>query len=93
MSGSDDAGDETASPPDREAVLAMLADAVDEAHRKVEKGRVRDAENEKVRQGWIRALAQVCNQYRKLKRDEDLEEMNERLERLEKKAGRGGRDP
>jgi hypothetical protein len=85
MTDSDGAG---ADPvPERDAVLAMLGDAVSEAHRKVESGRVRDADNEKVRQGWIRALAYCAGQYRQLKRDEELEEMAERLAELEKRAG------
>jgi len=54
--------------------LALLEEDIREAHRKVENGRVRDAENEKVRQGWIRALAYAANSYRQLKRDEDLED-------------------
>lgn len=83
----DSGSDGTDPVPERNAVLAMLGDAVSEAHRKVESGRVRDADNEKVRQGWIRALAYCAGQYRQLKRDEELEEIAERLAELEKRAG------
>lgn len=83
--------DDAPTPPDRDDVLAMLDEAIEEAHRKVTSGRVRDAENEKVRQGWIRALGYAVGQYRQLKRDKDLDEMKERLERLEEQADGGGR--
>lgn len=71
---------------DREEILDLLEDGIREAHRKVENGRVRDAENERVRQGWIRTLAYIGNAYRQLLRDEDLEEMNRRLTELEERA-------
>jgi hypothetical protein len=87
----DVAGD---GPPDpfaeaagREEILALLEDAVREAHRKVESGRVYDAENEQVRIKWIRTLAYAAGQYRQLLKDKDLEEFNERLERIEARHG------
>jgi hypothetical protein len=85
-----------ASPPargepserdDYDAMLETLDTAIEEARRKIESGRVYDAENEKVRQGWIRALAYAVNVRRQVTTDRDLEELTERLERLE--AGRG----
>ncbi|ADJ16956.1 hypothetical protein [Halalkalicoccus jeotgali] len=71
--------------PDRAEVISLLEDGISEAHRKVTAGRVRDAENEKVRQGWIRQLAYACGQYRQLKKDQDLEELAERVEQLEER--------
>lgn len=68
---------------DRDDVLHLLEDAIDEAHRKVEKGRVYDAENERVRQKWIRTLAYTANVYRQTLKDRDLEEMRERIDELE----------
>lgn len=103
MSGTDAASDDDEtvalepSAADRDEVLALLEDGIREAHRKVTSGRVRDAENEKVRQGWIRVLAYSANQYRQLKADKDLEQMREDLEALEREvrddhdAGDGGR--
>ena len=70
----------------REGLLELLDAAALEAHRKVDSGRVRDAENEKVRQGWIRALGYVAGQYRQLERDRELEELAERVARLEREA-------
>jgi hypothetical protein len=69
--------------PEREEILELLEDGVREAHRKVKEGRVYDAENEKVRIKWIRALAYAANVHRQLQNDKDLEELSERLEELE----------
>jgi len=57
--------------------------AIEEARRKVENGRVYDAENEKVRIKWIRALAYAVNVRRQVTNDRDLEELGERIEALE----------
>ena len=67
----------------RDAVLDLLEDGIQEAHRKVEQGRVYDAENEKVRIKWIRALAYATNVYRQTLKDRELEQMRDRLEELE----------
>ena len=75
----------------RDAVLDLLEDGIQEAHRKVEQGRVYDAENEKVRIKWIRALGYAVNVYRQTLKDKELEEMKERLNRLEA-AQEGSRD-
>jgi len=56
-----DLADEMDTVPSREAIVRTLADAISEAHRKVENGRVRNAENEQVRQDWIRTLAYAAN--------------------------------
>lgn len=83
MTGSDDHPDVAPDPADRDAMLAYLEDAIEEAHRKVDSGRVYDSENEKVRIKWIRGLAYAVGQYRQVLRDKELEELNERLEALE----------
>ena len=67
---------------DRDEVLALVEDGLREAHRKVESGRVYDPENEKVRQGWLRTLGYLANQYRQLRRDEDLEQMRQEIDDL-----------
>jgi len=67
---------------ERSAILDLLEDGIREAHRKVESGRVYDAENEKVRQQWIRTLAYAVNAYRQLKKDRDLEELAAEVEQL-----------
>lgn len=68
---------------DRSTVLHLLEDAIHESHRKVESGRVYDAENERVRQKWIRTLAYTANIYRQTLKDRELEEMRERIDDLE----------
>ena len=81
--GADDELSQLAMAADREEMLELLEDGIREAHQKVESGRVYDAENEKVRIQWVRALAYAVGQYRQLVKDKDIEEMNERLDRLE----------
>jgi hypothetical protein len=71
------------SLPERDEILALLEDGIEEAHRKVKDGRVYDAENEKVRIKWIRALAYAANVHRQIQNDRDLEELSRRLEQLE----------
>jgi hypothetical protein len=70
-------------PADRDDVLQLLEDAIQEAHRKIDTGRVYDAENERVRQKWIRTLAYTANVYRQTLKDRELEEMRDRLDDLE----------
>lgn len=72
---------------DYEAMLDTLDVAIEEARRKVENGRVYDAENEKVRIKWIRALAYAVNVRRQVTNDRDLEELGERIEALEESHG------
>jgi len=76
----DDVGAET---DDYEEMLATLDVAIAEAQRKIESGRVYDAENEKVRIKWIRALAYAVNVRRQVTTDRDLEELTDRIEQLE----------
>lgn len=74
--------------PGRDEILELLEDGIREAHRKVKDGRVYDAENEKVRIKWIRALAYSANVHRQLQNDRDLEELNQRLDELEEEKDR-----
>lgn len=82
------AGTEETDGPDLavdqyDQMLETLDTAINEAARKVESGRVYDAENEKVRIKWIRALAYAVNVRRQVQNDRDLEAVADRLERLE----------
>ena len=63
-------------------MLDTLDAAIEEAQRKVESGRVYDAENEKVRIKWIRALAYTVNVRRQVANDRDLEELADEIEQL-----------
>lgn len=84
MSDDASAGATEDAPPadDYEQMLAHLDTAIEEARRKVESGRVYNAENEKVRIKWIRALAYAVNVRRQVTNDRDLEELAEEVERL-----------
>ncbi|WP_158853802.1 hypothetical protein [Halorhabdus sp. CUG00001] len=83
MSEADNASAGAGELPNRDEILDLLEDGIREAHRKVKEGRVYDAENEKVRIKWIRALAYAANVHRQMQNDRDLEELSERLEALE----------
>jgi hypothetical protein len=67
---------------DYEQMIDDLDAAISEAREKVESGRVYDAENERVRQGWIRVLAYATNVRRQVTSDRDLEELAEEVEAL-----------
>ncbi len=75
--------------PDRYEVGALIVGSMREAHEKVNNGRVRDRNNEKVRQSWHRVLIAGSKEYRQLLNDLELEEMKQRLDEIE--AGSGGR--
>jgi len=66
-----------------EKMLDTLDVAIDEAKYKIENGRVRSPENEKVRIKWVRALAYALNVRRQIAHDRDLEELAEKMDALE----------
>lgn len=72
-------------------LLATLDVLEKETLRKVESGRVYDAENERVRIKWIRITKDVIAEKRKVLADRDLQELTERIEQLEaqREAGHG----
>jgi hypothetical protein len=67
-------------------MLDTLDVAIDEACRKIENGRVRDEEKEKVRIKWVRALAYAVNVRRQVANDRDLEALAEEIEELKADA-------
>lgn len=68
---------------ERQSVKDALATAREELVRKIESGRVRDAEYESVRIKRARALAYVCNVELRAIEASTLEELSERLDRIE----------
>jgi len=68
-------------------LLATLDMLENEALRKVESGRVYDAENERVRIKWIRITKDVIAEKRKVMADRDLQELAERIEAIEEARG------
>lgn len=75
------------APPDRDALLRQLEASLRELRRKVEKGRVYDAETERVRIKWARALAYTVNVYRQVLNDRDLDDLEERVDEIQAQVG------
>lgn len=71
------------STTDYSEMLSRLDIAIDEATRKIEKGRVRDEEKEKVRVKQWKALGYLLNVRRQITAEKDKQELAERIEELE----------
>jgi len=87
MTANSNSGNGSTDEPDlptRNDVLDGLSVAINEAREKIESGRIRDPENEKVRIQWIQALSRASSEYRKVLNDrDDLDDLRERVEVLE----------
>jgi hypothetical protein len=82
-SRADAAGDGAAvATAEYDAMLDDLDTAIAEARRKIEEGRVRDPDREKVRIKWVRALAYAVNVRRQVANDRDLEALAEEIDEL-----------
>lgn len=77
---------------DYDAMLEDLDVAIQEARDKIENGRVRDPEREKVRIKWVRALAYAVNVRRQVANDRDLEELAQQVEELKADGDHGDDD-
>jgi len=77
----------TEQTTDYDKMLETLDVAIEEAERKIENGRVRSPENEKVRIKWVRALAYSLNVRRQIANDRDLEELAAEVEALKEEQG------
>lgn len=86
-------GDAPEQTLDREDVLALLEDALEESHRKVTSGRVYDRDNELTRIKWIRSLAYVANQWSGVRDDRDLDRLADVVEELEERVDDGDAVP
>ena len=82
--------DDSDGPDEYDKMLETLDTAIEEAHRKVDSGRVYDNENERTRIKWVRCLAYAVNVRRQVTNDRDLQDLAERIEALEA-AQEGGR--
>ena len=67
---------------ERDIILSKLHDAIDYLHDKSMKGRIHDANNEKVRIQWFKTLAYACSIYNQIKRDAELDELKEEMEAI-----------
>jgi hypothetical protein len=72
----------TEQTTDYEKMLDTVDVAIEEAKYKIENGRVRSPENEKVRIKWVRALAYALNVRRQIANDRDLEELAAEVDAL-----------
>jgi hypothetical protein len=66
----------------REGLLYRLDEVIQYLYEKAMKGRIREAENEKVRVQWFKTLLHACNTYNQIKKDVDLEELEAKIEKL-----------
>jgi hypothetical protein len=70
-----------------DAMLSVLDTSIREITEKIESGRIRDPENEKVRIKWHRALGYMVRTKREVVKDATLEELAERIDQLEEQEG------
>lgn len=67
---------------DHDAMMRQLDSAIDEITEKIEDGRIRDAEKEKVRIQYHRALGYLIRTKKKVLEDKTLTELAEEVEEL-----------
>jgi len=72
----------TVDTADYDEMLETLDVAIAEARRKIETGRIRDPEREKVRCKQWRSLGYLINVRRQVANDRDLQELAEEIEAL-----------
>ena len=70
------------STADYDEMLARLDVAIDEAQYKIEQGRIRDPQIEKVRVKQWKALGYLINVRRQVAQDRDLQALAEQVEQL-----------
>lgn len=87
-----DTGENTPAVTDYEEMLDTIDVAIEEARRKIETGRVRNPEHEKVRCKQWKTLGYLINVRRQVANDRDLAELSERVEALEDQQEPGLKD-
>jgi|GEM_PF-1520369 hypothetical protein len=68
---------------EREEVLALLAETIEATHERIDDFEATSADEQELLIKWIRALGYLTGQYRKLLKDEDLDELRETADLLE----------
>lgn len=68
---------------DREALLKLLTSAIDSLRFKIEKGRIRDIQNEKLRLEQLRVLFYGCAVTNAVLKEKESLEIEKRIEALE----------
>ena len=71
---------------DRKEVLKALDQGIDEALEKVKSGRVYNNTNERTRIKWLKGLGYLADIFRKVKKDDEIRDLEERIEQLEKEG-------
>lgn len=74
----------TDGPPDRDDVLGMLSKTMDVVGDRIDASDPETAEEERLLIRWVRTQGYLAGQYRRLKADTDLDEMEEELELFER---------
>lgn len=75
---------DTDDPLQRDDVLAMLHETMQDVRDRIQASDPQTPEAEELLIKWIRAQGQLAGQYRMLKRDTDLDEMEDQLELLQR---------
>lgn len=87
--GLEDDDGQDGDPWDREEMLSSIDAAIEEVTYKIENGRIRDPEREKIRLKQYRALGYLLRTKRKIVNDVQLVEMNEELDELKEAREEG----
>lgn len=77
------ADEEEVSESDRDEILSILEEAIHDVRDRAISHEVETPEDERLLINWYRTLGSLTGQYRKLRKDRDLDEMEEELELLQ----------
>lgn len=78
------------SPPDRDDVLAMLGETMQDVRERIEASDPQTPEEERLLIRWVRTEGYLAGQWRRLKADTDIDEMEDKLELLDRAQERRG---
>ena len=71
-------------PPDRDDVLAMLGETMQDVRERIEASDPQTPEEERLLIRWVRTQGYLAGQYRLLKADSDIDEMEDSLELIDR---------
>ncbi|ELY54991.1 hypothetical protein C491_17424 [Natronococcus amylolyticus DSM 10524] len=75
------------SRTDREQILEILAETIDEMQERIDPPAADSPEEQELQIKWIRAQGYLAGQYRKLLKDEDLDVLEEEVDLLKTVSG------
>jgi hypothetical protein len=74
----------TSTPvPSRDEIMEILSDAISVAHKKINGGRTKHADRDRLKIDWVKVLGYISNIYLSGLKDQELEKLSERIKRLE----------